>query len=76
MTASLIAGIEQILERKVIAFVSANHIDPDTIAATWTSGTLPAAVGEALRREGVALSASGPGGAGCATGSHRHVADS
>jgi uncharacterized protein YbcI len=25
----LIAGIEQILQRKVIAFLSANHIDPD-----------------------------------------------
>jgi uncharacterized protein YbcI len=25
----LIAGIEQVLQRKVIAFLSANHIDPD-----------------------------------------------
>jgi uncharacterized protein YbcI len=25
----LIAGVEQVLQRKVIAFLSANHIDPD-----------------------------------------------
>lgn len=29
MTADLTAGIERILQRKVIAFLSANHIDPD-----------------------------------------------
>lgn len=29
MSVELIAGIEQILERTVVAFLSANHIDPD-----------------------------------------------
>jgi uncharacterized protein YbcI len=29
MTAELIAGIEQILQRSVIAFLGDNHIDPD-----------------------------------------------
>jgi uncharacterized protein YbcI len=29
MSSELIAGIEQILQRTVIAFLSANHIDPD-----------------------------------------------
>jgi flavorubredoxin len=35
MTDELIAGIEQILERNVIAFVSANHIDPDIAIETF-----------------------------------------
>jgi len=29
MSAELVAGVEQILERRVIAFLSSNHIDPD-----------------------------------------------
>jgi len=31
----LIAGIEQILQRKVVAFLSANHIDPDVAVETF-----------------------------------------
>jgi uncharacterized protein YbcI len=29
MSAELVAGVERILQRSVIAFLSANHIDPD-----------------------------------------------
>lgn len=35
MTDDLTAGIEQILQRKVIAFLSANHIDPDIAVETF-----------------------------------------
>jgi uncharacterized protein YbcI len=35
MTADLTAGIEQILQRKVVAFLSANHIDPDIGVETF-----------------------------------------
>jgi uncharacterized protein YbcI len=35
MADELIAGIEQILQRKVIAFLSANHIDPDIAVETF-----------------------------------------
>lgn len=35
MTGDLIAGIEQILQRKVVAFLSANHIDPDIGVETF-----------------------------------------
>jgi uncharacterized protein YbcI len=35
MSAELIAGIEQILRRTVIAFLAANHIDPDIAIATF-----------------------------------------
>jgi uncharacterized protein YbcI len=35
MTGDLIAGIEQILQRKVVAFLSANHIDPDVAVETF-----------------------------------------
>ena len=31
----LVAGIEQILQRKVVAFLSANHIDPDIAVETF-----------------------------------------
>ncbi|HEX8158012.1 MAG TPA: hypothetical protein VF526_11565, partial [Solirubrobacteraceae bacterium] len=31
----LIAGIEQVLKRKVTAFLSANHIDPDIAIETF-----------------------------------------
>jgi hypothetical protein len=31
----LIAGIEQVLHRKVVAFLSANHIDPDIAVETF-----------------------------------------
>jgi uncharacterized protein YbcI len=35
MTGDLTAGIERILQRKVIAFLSANHIDPDIGVETF-----------------------------------------
>ena len=35
MGADLIAGVEQILQRKVVAFLSANHIDPDIAVETF-----------------------------------------
>jgi uncharacterized protein YbcI len=35
MRTDLVAGVEQILERKVVAFVSANHIDPDLAVETF-----------------------------------------
>jgi hypothetical protein len=28
-------GVEQILERRVIAFLSDNHVDPDLAVETW-----------------------------------------
>jgi uncharacterized protein YbcI len=35
MGADLTAGVEQILQRKVIAFLSSNHIDPDIAVETF-----------------------------------------
>ena len=35
MGADLIAGVEEILQRKVLAFLSANHIDPDIAVETF-----------------------------------------
>jgi uncharacterized protein YbcI len=35
MGAELVAGVEEILGRKVLAFLSANHIDPDLAAETF-----------------------------------------
>lgn len=35
MREDLVAGVELIMERKVIAFMSANHIDPDMAAETF-----------------------------------------
>jgi uncharacterized protein YbcI len=35
MGADLIAGVEDILQRKVLAFLSANHIDPDIAVETF-----------------------------------------
>ena len=35
MSADLIAGIEEILGRTVLAFLSANHIDPDIAIETF-----------------------------------------
>ncbi len=31
----LVAGVEQVMQRKVIAFLSANHIDPDVAVETF-----------------------------------------
>src|ERR1700710_743944 len=42
MGADLIAGVEHILQRKVIAFLSANHVNPDIAVETF----LLAAVGD------------------------------
>jgi len=50
MRADLVAGIEQILQRKVVAFMSDNHIDPDlaieafVLAPTDRNGAAPQAV--------------------------------
>ena len=35
MGADLIAGVEEILQREVLAFLSANHIDPDIAVETF-----------------------------------------
>jgi hypothetical protein len=35
MRIDLVGGVEQITERKVIAFCSANHIDPDLAVETF-----------------------------------------
>jgi uncharacterized protein YbcI len=35
MRSDLVGGVEQIVDRKVIAFVSANHIDPDLAVETF-----------------------------------------
>jgi uncharacterized protein YbcI len=35
MGPDLVAGIEQITQRKVIAFLSANHVDPDVAIETF-----------------------------------------
>lgn len=35
MQADLIAGVEEILGREVVAFLSANHIDPDVAVETF-----------------------------------------
>jgi uncharacterized protein YbcI len=35
MGADLTAGVEEILQRKVVAFLSANHIDPDIAVETF-----------------------------------------
>lgn len=35
MGAELIAAVEQILQRKVVAFLSANHIEPDIAVETF-----------------------------------------
>ena len=32
MKDELVAGVEQVLERKVLAFMSANHMEPDVAA--------------------------------------------
>jgi uncharacterized protein YbcI len=46
MGADLTAGVEQILQRKVVAFLSANHIGPDIAVETFLlapegNGSLP-----------------------------------
>ena len=35
MTDELVAGVEDIMQRKVIAFLSANHVDPDMAVETF-----------------------------------------
>ena len=35
MRSDAMNGVEQILERRVIAFMSDNHIDPDLAVETW-----------------------------------------
>jgi uncharacterized protein YbcI len=35
MSGELIAGVEEIMQRKVIAFMSANHVDPDLAVETF-----------------------------------------
>jgi hypothetical protein len=35
MSEELIAGVEEITQRKVIAFMSANHADPDMAVETF-----------------------------------------
>jgi len=35
MGADLVAGVEQILQRKVVAFLSANHVEPDIAIETF-----------------------------------------
>lgn len=42
MRDDLVAGVELILERKVIAFLSANHIDPDIAVETFILEPEPA----------------------------------
>jgi uncharacterized protein YbcI len=43
MQGELVAAVEQISERKVIAFMSANHIDPDMAAEVFVLEPEPAA---------------------------------
>ncbi len=40
----LIAGVDEILGRKVIAFLSANHIDPDIAVETFILAQRPSLV--------------------------------
>jgi uncharacterized protein YbcI len=47
MRIDLVGGVEQITERKVIAFCSANHIDPDLAVETFVLEPQPAPAGDA-----------------------------
>jgi uncharacterized protein YbcI len=35
MSDELVAGVEEVMQRKVIAFMSANHVDPDMAVETF-----------------------------------------
>jgi uncharacterized protein YbcI len=41
MRNDLTQGVEQVLERKVVAFVSSNHIDPDLAVETFVLEPVP-----------------------------------
>jgi uncharacterized protein YbcI len=41
MGPDLVAGVEQITQRKVLAFLSANHVDPDIAVETFVLAPIP-----------------------------------
>ena len=41
MSEELIAGVEEVTQRKVIAFMSANHVDPDMAVETFILAPVP-----------------------------------
>jgi uncharacterized protein YbcI len=51
MRKDLVGGVERVTERKVIAFVSSNHIDPDLAVETFVLEPLGKHDGDAERHE-------------------------